>query len=151
MQGQVPQCPAGVPPPSTKRIKVRVDMQKASGWRYTIAADDAASAPYVRPNDVIELPNPTPQSIIEFRLQGPAGQQLDFDTTDPIWIDENGCPTAASNAGGEVCIVDCTANRLRILDRNTSQADLHYRLRFIDANGNPESWDPIIRNGGGGP
>jgi hypothetical protein len=48
-------------------------------------------------------------------------------------------------------VVGCTANKLTINAFNRNAGDLHYRLNFVDQSGNELSWDPIIRNGGGGP
>lgn len=148
VNGLVPRCGG----PSSKRIRVRVDISNVAGAaQFSLAADDKASIPHVKPADEIELPFPTPQTIIEFRLQGKAGKQLDFDTSDPVWIQANACPRSQCNVGTEVCILECTENRLMLLDQNSQPAVLYYRLNFVDAQGKPDHWDPIIRNGGGGP
>jgi hypothetical protein len=149
MAGSVPNCGAA----NVKRIRVKLRIDKSGAvWGFTIKADDKASGPYVQPNDVIELPNPTPQSEIEFRLYQTGGKKLEFDQSDPVWIKANSCPTQACNVGNEVCIVECTENRLRLLDQNSAAATYYYRLNFVDKDNNPITyWDPIIRNGGGGP
>lgn len=151
MQGSVPNCPPGSTTPATKRIKVRVDMdQNGPCWNYAIEADDKASDPYVKAGNKIDLPNPTPKTVIEFRLQGKLGKKLDFDQADPIWVLANTCPTTGSN-DPDICLISCTADKLEILDLNSKQVDLHYRLNFVDSAGQKLNWDPIIKNGGGGP
>ena len=135
----------------TRRIKVRVDMdQNGPNWQYGIAPDDPSSGPYVKPGDRIDLPH-GPQSTIEFRLQGKSGKRLDSQSVEPIWVKEESCPDGPGDGGGQIEILSCTDDRLQIRDLNSKETELHYRLNFVDEQGNPHFWDPIIRNGGGGP
>lgn len=139
-----------------KRIKVKVEMDRnGQCWNYAIEADDNASDPYVKAGNKIDLgQGPGSGAEIEFRLHGKTGQKLDFDTADPIWIAVGNCPPAPTpNWPAGVSLVSCTNDKLTIADENRSPAaELHYRLNFVDsATGQPQSWDPIIRNGGGGP
>lgn len=140
----------------TKKIKVKVVMDKDGlCWNYAIEPDDQASDPYVKAGNKIDMGSgPGSGAEIEFRLQGKAGQQLDFDTNDPIWIQANNCPTSSGGLPTGFSIVGApTASKLVIGDENSDsqQVDYHYRLNFVDNQGNKLSWDPIIRNGGGGP
>jgi len=137
-------------PPPIDTIKVRVDMElMGKSWDFKIAADDWASGPYVKPGNEIEVPN-GPQTKIIFKLQGCAAGKLDFKKSDPIWVQENECPgTKCSDP--DVVIKDVDKNKLEINDLNTKATDLYYRLNFVDKNGVEYEWDPIIRNGGGGP
>ena len=136
-----------------QRIKIRVNLAKdASCWNYAIEADDQASDKFVKAGNKIEFPNGHPTSAIEFRLQGKAGHMLDFDLSDPIWIQAGSCPTAPCNFPEITVLPSSTSNRLDVQNRNLSEAELHYRLNFVDQAGNKLHWDPIIRNGGeGGP
>ena len=137
-------------PPPIERIKVRVDMELiGKAWDFKIAADDPASDPYVKPGNRIDVPQ-GPQTKIEFKLQGSAAGKLDFKESDPIWVEANQCPTSKCT-DSDVSIIESKKNKLEINDLNTRQADLHYRLNFVDKFGGEYEWDPIIRNGGGGP
>jgi hypothetical protein len=137
--------------PLTKTIKVRVDMdQEGACWHFAIEADDKASDPYVKAGNKIDLGSgPGSGAIIEFRLQGKAGKQLKFDAADPIWVQMNSCPGKSSDFPTGVSLISCDDNTLKIGNENagSSSVDLHYRLNFQGS----LSWDPIIRNGGGGP
>ncbi len=138
-----------------KRIKVKVEMDKnGQCWNYALEADDNASDPYVKAGNKIDMgQGPGSGAEIEFRLHGKTGQKLDFKTTDPIWIAVGNCPPGPTpNWPAGVTFVGCTDDKLTIADENRDPAaDLHYRLNFVDAQGNELNWDPIIRNGGGGP
>ena len=139
----------GAAPPPIAVIRVRVDMDLiGKTWSYDLVADDVASQPYVQ-HGKIEVPS-GPQTRIEFKLQGSASGKLDFKESDPLWAQDGTCPTARSS-DPDICIVDVKKNKLEINDRNTRQADLYYRLNFVDRTGGDHYWDPIIRNGGGGP
>jgi hypothetical protein len=143
---------AGTPPPVT-RIKVKINYDKdGSCWNYDLEADDNGSDPFVKPGNKIVFPNGQPTSTIEFRLQGKAAQKLDFDLAGgPIWVQANSCPTLPSSVPGEITVLSTsTANRLDIQNKNLNAGDLHYRLNFLDDQGNAVHWDPVIRNGGGG-
>ena len=83
-------------PSLSKRIKVKVEMDlNGNCWNYAIEADDAASDPSVKAGNKIDMgQGPGSGAEIEFRLQGKVGKQLDFKTTDPIWIAIGSCPSA---------------------------------------------------------
>jgi hypothetical protein len=137
----------------TTRIKVKINYGKdGSCWNYDLEADDNASKPFVEPGNKIVFPNGQKTSTIEFRLQGKAAQRLDFDLAGgPIWVQALTCPNHASSVPTEITVLNTsTANRLDIQNRNLQNLDFHYRLNFLDDQGNPTSWDPVIRNGGGG-
>lgn len=145
-------CGTGV---LSRSVKVRVEMDRNGPcWNFAIDADDNASKPYVKPANKIDLDR-GPQANIEFRLQGQVGHQLDFDTSDPIAIQASGCPAIGAGLTTGFSIVSCTDNKLIINDQNLDPPrDYYYRLNFIDRSTTPPqpvSWDPIIRNGGGGP
>lgn len=134
------------------RIKVRVNLEKNGPcWQYAIEADDHQSDLFVKAGNKIDFPNGQPTSIIEFRLQGKAGQKLDFDLADPIWVKVGDCPTQHCSVPTEIKLLPgATSDRLEIENKNLNKAELHYRLNFVDQAGNKLYWDPIIRNNGGG-
>jgi hypothetical protein len=139
----------GAAPPPIAVIKVKVEADLIGGaWQFDVKPDDLASGPYVK-NGKIEVPV-GPQTRIEFKLQGTAAGKLDFKESDPFWAEQGQCPTSRCS-DPDICIVSCSKNKLEINDRNTKAADLHYRLNFVDSAGGDHWWDPIIRNGGGGP
>ena len=136
------------------RIKIRLNMAKqASCWNYDIEAGDTPSGLYVKPGNKIDFPKGQPTSVIEFHLHGQAGQKLDFDLADPIWVKAGSCPTTRCSVPNEITVLpSSTKDRLDVQNRNLQQAEFHYRLNFVDSAGNKHFWDPIIRNGGdGGP
>ena len=123
-----------------------------------VEADDNASDPFVKAGNKIDMPRKQPTSIIEFRLQGKAGQVLDFDldtsppVVEPIWVEAGQCPTQCNPFPSDFSVASKSANVIKVQDRNLVAGDFHYRLNFVDAAGNKTHWDPIIRNGGeGGP
>lgn len=141
---------AGAAPPPIGRIKVRIKVEANGGClNYAIEPDDQASVPYVLAGNKIAV-SPGPTTTIEFKIQGPVAGQLDFNENDPIWISQGGCPQGPC-IDPSVTITECKNNKLEISDANLDQVDLHYRLNFLDRAGAPYYWDPIIRNGGGGP
>jgi hypothetical protein len=146
--GAVPKCVTA----HSKRIRVKVVIDRFIWrWGFAIEADDKEAKPHVK-DDLIDLPLPIPEAEIEFRIHQRGGKRLEFRQADPIWIQRDECPgeEVPCNVGNEVCIIECTENRLRLLDRNTVDAVLHFRLWFVDEDNDLESWDPAIRNGGGG-
>ena len=141
---------AGAAPPPIAKIKVRINVDENDmSWHYALEADDQASIPYVLAGNKIAVPH-GPTTTIEFKIQGPLAGELDFSENDPIWVLKGSCPISYS-ADPSVTVIDCKKNKLVISDSNLAQADLHYRLNFVDKNGGFHYWDPIIRNGGGGP
>lgn len=142
-------------PPRVTRIKVKINFGKdGSCWNYDLEADDKDSEPFVKPGNKIDFPHGQPTSVIEFRLQGKAGQKLDFDLNcmgGPIWVKANNCPTQPNSVPGEITVLNSsTVNRLDVENKNLIAGDFYYRLNFLDDQNKPTSWDPVIRNGGGG-
>jgi hypothetical protein len=75
---------------------------------------------------------------------------LDF-ADDPIWVSRDCCPPEGQPSGDPEIPADKIERRpnlLKVLDLNSEQCTLHYRLRFSDRQGRPEAYDPAIRNGG---
>ena len=82
------------------------------------------------------------------QTQPPRG--LDF-ADDPIWVLRDSCPPDGQPCGDPEIPADQivrTPNLLKVVDLNSEECTLHYRLRFTDRQGRPEAYDPAIRNGG---
>jgi hypothetical protein len=89
---------------------------------------------------------------IHFHLrdQTQPNRGLDF-ADDPIWVLRDSCPPDGQPCGDPEIPADQivrTPNLLKVVDLNSEECTLHYRLRFTDRNGRPEAYDPAIRNGG---
>ena len=82
------------------------------------------------------------------QTQPPRG--LDF-ADDPIWVLRDSCPPDGQpSCDPEIPAdkIERRPNLLKVLDLNSEECTLHYRLRFTDRQGRPEAYDPAIRNGG---
>ena len=79
------------------------------------------------------------------------GLEFTNDAGGAMWVNRNACPPA-DQICGDAQIPDGKIRRaaklLKVFDENSEECVLHYRLRFQDRDGNPESYDPDIRNGG---
>ena len=89
-----------------------------------------------------------PGTPIHFHLHDNTGRGFNF-ADDAIWVKRDGCPEAQC---GDSEIPDdkiqCTPNLLKVFNENNEECRLHYRLRFTDKDGQPDSYDPDIKNGG---
>ena len=105
-------------------------------------------------NGPIEVPHGTPRSPIHFQLHDDTGLKLKFfdKSEDSIWASVDKCPDA-KGGGGQIDYNDSVSGgpNLRVLNSNSEKCELHYALRFKDKNNNLQLYDPVIRNGGGGP
>lgn len=92
---------------------------------------------------------------IHFHLTDRSGLHLSFMTPaeDAMWVDLNGCPTGPGN-GGQIEFGSVSNKLLKVTDLNQGpECTLHYALRFDGQQGPggpPFTFDPEIRNGGGG-
>lgn len=86
---------------------------------------------------------------ISFHLHDETGRNLRFDPDDPIWVSRTQCPDQSSS-DPEIPAdqVKSNPNQLKVVDLNKDRCELYYTLRFQDADGKPEPYDPMIRNGG---
>ena len=88
---------------------------------------------------------------IHFHLHDNTGRGLRFadDSLGAIWVLRDGCP-ASQSSDGEIPEdrIQRTPNLLKVFNQNSDECTLHYRLRFEDKDGNPEAYDPAIKNGG---
>jgi len=91
-----------------------------------------------------------PGTPIHFHLRDSTGRGFDF-ADDAIWVKRDGCPDSQC---GDPEIPDSkiqrTPNLLKVFNENNEECRLHYRLHFKDANGQSDSYDPDITNGGKG-
>lgn len=90
---------------------------------------------------------------IHFHLRDETNPSRGLDFTDDIhgamWVQRDSCPDERSE-DSEIPPGDMNVspNLLKVLDKNSEECTLHYRLRFKDRAGNSESYDPDIKNGG---
>ena len=94
-----------------------------------------------------------PGTPIHFNLHDNTGRGFRFtdDLHGAIWVNRDGCPNAKC---GDTEIpedkIQRTPNLLKVFNENSEECRLHYRLRFKDKDGQPDSYDPDITNGGKG-
>ena len=90
---------------------------------------------------------------IHFHLHDSTGRNFNFtdDIHGPIWVKRDGCPVIKS-ADSEIpeAKIQRTPNLLKVFNENSEECTLHYRLRFVDKNGQTDDYDPDIKNGGKG-
>ena len=105
-------------------------------------------------NGTIKIPPRSandPGTPIHFHLNDKTGQGLYFTDDDlgAIWVKRDDCPTSqCSDSQIPVAMIEQKPQLLKVFNVNSEQCTLHYRLRFKDKNGDPESYDPDIKNGG---
>jgi len=88
---------------------------------------------------------------IQFHLHDNTSRQFRFtdDALGAIWVTRDGCPNAkADDAEIPEDKIQRAPNLLKVFNENSEECTLHYRLRFTDKNGQSESYDPDIKNGG---
>jgi hypothetical protein len=102
----------------------------------------------VPPRDPGEEPTP-----IHFHLKDDTrpARRLVFADDGPMWVRRSSCPEASQPCGDS----QVPANKmerhnhlLKVVDNNSKECTLHYRLRFTDRAGRHVSYDPDIKNGG---
>lgn len=158
-QRTAPQAqPAANGPPAGTPVIVDVLARTAAGggvdfshsWRWQDGTPGGSGS--------IDIPrrgkddNGTP---IHFHLRDETQPNRGLDFTDDLhgamWVQRDGCPQERS-ADPEIPAdqMNATPNLLKVFNKNSEECTLHYRLRFKDRQGNAESYDPDIRNGGTG-
>src|SRR5689334_16376333 len=143
------------PPPGT-RIKVDVQATDSPGGTIEYSIDWHWDDGTPGGKGAIEVPEKkkgekgTPIDFhIDDQTKPPRGIIFVDDVKGPVWIKLDSCPD-------DYCLDDQfpadeikrTDKQLTVLDENLVKSDLHYRLRFKDKDGNPDSYDPEIKNGG---
>ena len=92
--------------------------------------------------------------LVTFHLKDGSGLKLRFAELpeDAIWVEIGKCPEKGGN-GGQISFGPVDSNRLilKVVNSNCGvECDLWYRLNFVDENQKEWSYDPIMKNGGGG-
>lgn len=108
----------------------------------------------------IEIPKGQGDVPFKFHLHDRSGLNLAFLPNDegkqegPFWCSTMDCPTSWGDGNGQIMDISSSNNLLKIVDANSGDpCTLHYALRFTGdelGSGPPYSFDPDIRNGGGG-
>lgn len=97
----------------------------------------------------LKIKSNTGPADIRFKLKDKTHLDLEFDCADPIWIaeltscDDHGCPPGSGMCGFTVS--EKSESKLTLLNPNVP-GEYAYMLRFIDENGDPHEYDPIIKN-----
>lgn len=85
--------------------------------------------------------NPAYQLVFQLKPRDPA--DLQFDTGDPIWSSQDGCPTGYCK-DSQLSVVDCTSTTLTVnVDPDPHRNAVHVSLNWS----NDQRFDPIIING----
>lgn len=128
----------------SKNVKVRAFIDPAGYVDFDL---DGVGAKLSR----LKLPKGSGKHEITFMLLDQTGRGLQFDTTDPIWVDEDGpCPPTPGVSSDQLSIVGSAQNRLSAMNANDGRPrELRYQLNFVANDGSRAECDPIIENGGG--
>ena len=139
--------PAGKP----AIVDVHADNDGAGGvsywheWRWQDGPSEGKGTIDVPPRAASD-----PGTPIHFHLHDSTGRGFDF-TDDAIWVKRDGCPDSqCSDSEIPDDKIECTPNLLKVFNENSEECRLHYRLRFTDKDGQSDSYDPDITNGGKG-
>lgn len=92
-----------------------------------------------------------PGTPIHFHLNDKTARGLRYTDDDlgAIWVKRSDCPDAqCSDNQIPVDKIQQAPNLLKVFNENSEECTLHYRLRFADKDGQQESYDPDIKNGG---
>jgi hypothetical protein len=157
MTGQAsgsPQAQSTKPPAGTPAIVDVTIEPTATGisvsheWRWQNGASEGKGT-----IDVPQRADDEDGTPVHFHLHDNTGRQLRFsdDVLGAIWVKRDACPT--SKCGDSEIPEDKiqrAPNLLKVFNENSEECTLHYRLRFKDKNGQLESYDPDITNGGKG-
>lgn len=145
--GQATKPPAGTPAIVDVTIEsAPAGISVSHEWRWQNGDSEG--------NGTIDVPQRAshePGTPIHFHLHDNTGRNFRFadDVLGAIWLKRDGCPS--SQAGDPEIPEDKiqrTPNLLKVFNENSEDCRLHYRLRFTDKDGQSESYDPDIKNGG---
>ena len=105
--------------------------------------------------DIPQRKKDEPGTSIRFHLKDETQPLRGFNFTDddegPMWVKRGSCPPQDQKCedpeipSGKM---QRSPKLLKVFDENSEACTLHYRLRFKDKDGQAESFDPDIRNGG---
>ena len=127
-----------------RKVKVRAIVDGTGGIDFEV---DGLKAKHAKMN----LPKDSGPHSIEFQLQDHTGLGLQFDTGDPIWVDEDGpCPPRQGLNSDQLTVSSINARKLDTVNDNTGRPrELRYQLNFVASDGSRAECDPVIQNGGG--
>jgi len=128
----------------SKNVKVRAFLDNAGAVDFDV---DGLKPQQAR----LKLDKDSGKHDIGFMLKDQTGKGLQFDTGDPIWVDEDApCPPTPGVTTDQLTVTGCTADQLSTTNANDGRArELRYQLNFVANDGSRQSCDPIIDNGGG--
>ena len=96
-----------------------------------------------------------PGTQMHFRLQDQTnpkrGYQYDENQGAAMWVKRDTCPPPDQRCDDTQIPpdqMDAGSKLLKAFNVNSDECNLHYRLWFRDKDGNPDSYDPDITNGG---
>ena len=135
-----------------KRLRMLVT-EAPFGDRIKNDAEDDETRRYYK-GGRFEFPDNEDVYTIEFRL---AGQLKGWTfAEDPFWLgDGDHCPTDGSYKNDDFAVIEQrprpeAATTIVVRNDNTVEGKYRYQLNLIDDEGNPQTLDPVILNGGGG-
>ena len=150
--GQAARPPAGTPAivDVRARTKPNGEVEFSHEWRWNDGTPGGNGEIDVPPRKKDESGTP-----IHFHLKDQTHPNRGLDFTDddlgPIWVLRDRCPPDGQRCDDPEIPADQiqrTPNLLKVVDLNSEECTLHYRLRFKDKDGRAEAYDPAIRNGG---
>lgn len=92
----------------------------------------------------VDLPKGAPGRKIVIHLVATEGLDIKFNTKDPVWAGETGCPPPEGGESDQLEFVECGDRKLTLFNPNSRECTIYYQMNFIGA----EPFDPEIRNGG---
>jgi hypothetical protein len=128
----------------SKTVKVMALDDGAGGIDFEVDGVKAKQA-------VLKLDKDSGNHSIAFQLSDRTGRGLQFDTADPIWVEEDcPCPPSQGLNTDQITVTARNKNRLETENANSGrERALRYQLNFIASDGSRAECDPIINNGGG--
>lgn len=117
-------------------------------WDGTSWSYGPTNPPSPGSQDPIDIQPGVDLATLNFHLlSSTVGPDKQFEVGDPIWIQQNSCPTKHHVSQAMSPTIPCASNLLTVADQNKgNKGDFAYRLNFSDGT----YLDPIIKNGGTG-
>lgn len=127
----------------SRKVKVRATIHSGGSVEFDV---DGVKAEHSR----LKLDGGSGKHAIDFELHDHSGKNLQFDTTDPIWVGENcPCPPEPGLNSDQIGVTSCNPQTLSTVNENSGDArELRYQLNFKASDGSVQKCDPIIDNGG---
>ena len=89
------------------------------------------------------------ETKVRFKLKDETGLGLRFDRQAPFWDEKNcttGCPADGATSD-QTEVLDCEDKTLTVLNRNTEECTVTYKMYFTDQQGGRHCVDPEFKNG----